>query len=162
MTSSRWIYLHQLASSKKAWKRTHGDVFLKTSSCGCYQSAIVGLGLWFCDIDAPVALATISGALAFVPYFGSIVAIFVGAMAALPQGLSSALLTSGIIGAASFIEGYLITPYLQSEALVLPPVVLLFFMLAFGTLFGVLGVVLAVPATVVLVSGFELLREKRS
>lgn len=120
------------------------------------NAVIVGLGLWVCDIDAPVALATISNALAFVPYFGSIVAIFIGALAALPQGLSYAFLAGGVIGIASFIEGYLITPYLQSEALVLPPVVLLFFMLAFGTLFGVMGVVLAVPATVVLVSAFEI------
>lgn len=126
------------------------------------NAGMAGVGLWLSGVDAPFALATISGALAFVPYFGSIVAIFIGALAALPQGLSFAFLAAGVIGAASFVEGYLITPYLQSEALVLPPVTILFFMLALGTLFGVMGVVLAVPATVVLASGFEILTEKKS
>lgn len=126
------------------------------------NASIAGAGLWLSGVDAPVALATISGALAFVPYFGSIIAMFIGALAALPQGLSFAFLAAGVIGAASFIEGYLITPYLQSEALVLPPVTLLFFMLALGTLLGIMGVVLAVPATVVLVSAFEVLTEKEN
>ncbi|MGD9545857.1 MAG: AI-2E family transporter [Methylocystis sp.] len=123
------------------------------------NAGLVGVGLWFTGVDAPIALATISGALAFIPYFGSIVAIVIGALAALPQGLSAVLFAAGVIGAASFVEGYLITPYLQSEALVLPPVTLLFFMLALGTLFGVMGVVLAVPATVVLASAFDVLTE---
>jgi len=126
------------------------------------NASIAGAGLWLSGVDAPVALATISGALAFIPYFGSIVAMFIGALAALPQGLSFAFLAAGVIGAASFIEGYLITPYLHSEALVLPPVILLFFMLALGTLLGIMGVILAVPATVVLVSAFEVLTEKEN
>lgn len=126
------------------------------------NAGMAGAGLWLSGVDAPFALATLSGALAFIPYFGSIVAMFVGALAALPQGLSFAFLAASVIGAASFVEGYLVTPYLQSEALVLPPVTLLFFMLALGTLFGVMGVVLAVPATVVLASAFEVLTEKKS
>lgn len=126
------------------------------------NAGMAGAGLWLGGVDAPVALATISGALAFIPYFGSIVALVIGALAALPQGLSYAVVAAGVIGAASFVEGYLITPYLQSEALVLPPVTLLFFMVAFGTLLGVMGVVLAVPATVVLASAFEALTEKKS
>lgn len=44
----------------------------------------------------------------------------------------------------------------------MPPVTLLFFMLALGTLLGILGVILAVPATVVLVSAFEVLMEKEN
>ncbi|MBM3654027.1 MAG: AI-2E family transporter [Alphaproteobacteria bacterium] len=126
------------------------------------NASMAGAGLWLSGVDAPIALATISGALAFIPYFGSIVAMFIGGLAALPQGLSFAFLAAGVIGAASFIEGYLITPCLQSESLSLPPVTLLFFMLALGTLLGVLGVVLAVPATVVLATAFEVLTEKKS
>jgi predicted PurR-regulated permease PerM len=114
-----------------------------------------GVALWAFGVPAPLALATISGALAFIPYFGSMIALVIGALVALPHGLDMAGLAALAIGGASFIEGYLITPYLQSRSLSVPTVVLLFCMLAFGALFGTLGVVLAVPATVVLTVAYD-------
>ncbi len=118
-----------------------------------------GVALWAFGVPAPLALATISGALAFIPYFGSIIALIVGGLVALPHGLESAALAALAIGSASFVEGYLITPYLQSRSLMVPPVVLLFSMLAFGSLFGAMGVVLAVPATVVLAIAYGVFKK---
>lgn len=119
------------------------------------NAAFAGLALWAFGVPAPLALGTISGALAFIPYFGSMIALVIGALVALPHGVTTAGLAALAIGGASFIEGYLITPYLQSRSLSVPAVVLLFCMLAFGALFGALGVVLAVPATVVLSVAYD-------
>lgn len=126
------------------------------------NGAFAGVALWAFGVPAPLALLTISGALAFIPYFGSIVAIIVGVLVALPHGLETAALAALAIGGASFIEGYLITPYLQSRSLSVPPVVLLFCMLGFGALFGVMGVVLAVPATVILAVAYNMATESRA
>ena len=125
------------------------------------NAIFAGAALWAFGVPAPLALATISGALAFVPYFGSIIAMIIGVLVALPHGLDTAALAALAIGAASFIEGYLITPYLQSRSLMVPPVVLLFCMLAFGLLFGTMGVVLAVPATVVLSIAYGILADTK-
>ncbi|ARN83285.1 AI-2E family transporter [Methylocystis bryophila] len=114
------------------------------------NAVFAGVALWAFGVPAALALASISGALAFIPYFGSIIAIVVTALVALPHGLGTAALAALAVGGASFLEGYLITPFLQSRSLSVPPAVLLFCMLAFGTLFGSMGVALAVPATVVL------------
>ena len=46
-------------------------------------------------------------------------------------------------------EGYVLTPLVQQYAVDLPGVVLLFSLIAFGALFGTLGVILAAPLTVV-------------
>jgi predicted PurR-regulated permease PerM len=119
------------------------------------NAIFAGAALWAFGVPAPLALATISGALAFIPYFGSMIALVIGALVALPHGLESAGLAALAISAASFVEGYLITPYLQSRSLMVPPVLLLFFMLVFGALFGAMGVVLAVPATVVLAVAYS-------
>ncbi|MCI0600253.1 MAG: AI-2E family transporter, partial [Beijerinckiaceae bacterium] len=89
------------------------------------------------------------GALSFVPYVGTIVAMVIGALAALPQGVDFAISALIVFGAASFFEGYLITPYIQSKTLSLPPVILIFAIFAFTILFGMLGVILAAPLTVV-------------
>jgi predicted PurR-regulated permease PerM len=123
------------------------------------NATFTGLALWGFGVPAPLALATISGALAFIPYFGSMIALVVGGLVALPHGLEAAALAALSIGGASFIEGYLITPYLQSRSLSVPPVALLFCMLAFGSLFGAMGVVLAVPATVVLRVAYSVFAE---
>ncbi|CCJ09080.1 AI-2E family transporter [Methylocystis sp. SC2] len=125
------------------------------------NALFAGAALWAFGVPAPLALATISGALAFVPYFGSIIAMIIGVLVALPHGLDNAALAALAIGSASFVEGYLITPYLQSRSLMVPPVVLLFCMLAFASLFGTMGVVLAVPATVVLAVAYGVFAENR-
>ena len=122
------------------------------------NAAFAGVALWAFGVPAALALATISGALAFIPYFGSIVAIVVTALVALPHGLQTAALAALAVAAASFLEGYLITPFLQSRSLRVAPAVLLFCMLAFGTLFGSMGVALAVPATVVLAVALDVFR----
>lgn len=142
-------FFHESSAALRQWLRIQLYVV-------GLNAAFAGLGLWAFGVQAPLALATISGALSFVPYFGSIVALAIGALVALPNGASSAGLAALAIGGASFVEGYLITPYLQSRSLLVPPVVLLYFMLAFGVLFGAMGVALAVPATVVLLSGYRL------
>lgn len=78
------------------------------------------------------------------------VALIIGAVAALPQGAEFGAYTAAAIGGASFIEGYLITPYLQNKILSSPPAVLIFSMSAMGLLFGAYGVILAAPITIVL------------
>lgn len=121
------------------------------------NAVFAGLALWALGVPAPLALATISGALAFIPYFGSMIALVIGALVSLPHGVEYAAFAALAIGGASFIEGYLITPYLQSRSLSMPAVALLFCMLAFGSLFGAMGVVLAVPATLLLGVAYEIL-----
>jgi predicted PurR-regulated permease PerM len=123
------------------------------------NTVFAGAALWAFGVPAPLALATISGALAFIPYFGSMIALVVGALVALPHGIDSAAAAALAIGGASFLEGYLITPFLQSRSLSVPAVVLLFCMLAFGALFGAMGVVLAVPATVVLSVAYDVIAQ---
>ncbi len=166
-------YADGLIALTPASKRTDMALFLDRSGVALRQwlyiqlyvvamnAIFAGAALWAFGVPAPLALATISGALAFVPYFGSIIAMIIGVLVALPHGLDTAALAALAIGAASFIEGYLITPYLQSRSLMVPPVVLLFCMLAFSLLFGTMGIVLAVPATVVLSIAYGILADTK-
>jgi predicted PurR-regulated permease PerM len=119
------------------------------------NGVFAGIGLWAFGVDSPVALAMLGGALAFVPYVGTIVAMGIAALASLPQGPAYALYAVIAFGAASFVEGYLITPYVQSKTLSLPPVILIFSILAFTLLFGALGVILAAPLTIVVMIALD-------
>jgi predicted PurR-regulated permease PerM len=114
-----------------------------------------GIGIWVFGVDGAAALAMLGGLLSFIPYVGTIVAMLIAALAALPQGPAFALYALMVFGAVSFVEGYFITPYIQKRTLSLPPVVLIFAIFAFGILFGTLGVILAAPLTVVLLVALD-------
>lgn len=143
-------FLDRSGSSLRIWLFTQLLVVIM-------NGVFAGVGLWALGVDAPLALAMLGGALSFVPYAGTIVAMAIAGLASLPQGAVFALYAVAVFAAASFLEGYLITPYIQSKTLSLPPVVLIFSMLAFTLLFGALGVILAAPLTVVLMVAVEIL-----
>ncbi len=113
------------------------------------------LGLWAFGVDAAVALGILAGVLSFVPYVGTIAAMVIGALAALTQGAQFAVYALVVLGAVSFVEGYFVTPYIQSRTLSIPPVTLLFSLFAFTVLFGTLGIILAAPLTIVVIVAIE-------
>jgi predicted PurR-regulated permease PerM len=120
------------------------------------NGVFAGIGLWAFGVDGAAALAMLGGLLSFIPYVGTIVAMVIAALAALPQGPAYAVYALIVFGAASVIEGYFITPYIQSKTLSLPPVVLIFAIFAFTILFGTLGVILAAPLTVVSIVALDI------
>lgn len=111
---------------------------------------ITGLGLWLIGIPSYLALGLLAGLLEFVPFIGPILAAIPAVLLALLGGPADALLVIGLYLLVQQLEGNLITPLIQQRAVDLPPALLIFSVLAFGALFGILGVILAAPLTVVL------------
>ena len=111
---------------------------------------LTGTGLWALGVSAPLALGLIAGMFAFVPYVGPIVSAAPGLLMAATQGPLLTLYAAAIYAGVHFIEGNLVTPFVQSRAVELPPVLTLCATLVFGVLFGTVGVFLAAPLTVVL------------
>lgn len=110
---------------------------------------MVGGGLWALGVPAPLGLALIAGLAQFVPLVGptlsSAPAILLGFTVSPWTPLWTALVYFG----ASTIEANFLTPIIQRRAVSLSPVVILFSVVAFGLLFGPLGIFLAVPIAVV-------------
>jgi predicted PurR-regulated permease PerM len=142
-------FIEQSGSLLRAWLSTQLLVVLMNAVAG-------GLGLWFLGVDGAAALAMLGGLLSFIPYIGTIVAMLIGALAALAQGPTYAFYVLMVFGLVSVVEGYFITPYIQSKTLALPPVVLIFAIFAFGILFGTLGIILAAPLVVVLMIAIDI------
>ncbi|MGX1349631.1 putative PurR-regulated permease PerM [Bradyrhizobium elkanii] len=116
--------------------------------------AVVGtltaIGLALLGVTAPIALGLISGMFAFVPYVGPILASVSGILMASMQGPVLVGYVVALYAGIHFVEGNLITPLVQAEAIELPPVLTLFAALVFGLLLGPVGVLLAAPLAVVL------------
>jgi predicted PurR-regulated permease PerM len=106
-------------------------------------------GLWLLGVPSALTLALISGVLEFIPYAGAITSAVPAIMVALVQGPELAVWVVGLYIIVHHVEAYLIQPLIQQFAVEIPAVITLFALLAFGLLFGILGILLAAPLAVV-------------
>lgn len=106
-------------------------------------------GLWLLGVPSALALGFLAGLLEFVPFVGPLVSAVPAVALSLAESPATALWTAGLYVVIQQVEGNLITPLIQQRTVNLPPVLTIFAILAFGVLFGPLGVVLASPLAVV-------------
>ena len=97
-----------------------------------------------------VLIGLIAGFLTFIPYVGTLTGFLLSVGVALVQFWPSSDwlhlgLTVGVFLIGQFLEGNVIAPKLVGESTGLHPVWLMFALLAFGTLLGFVGLLLAVP-----------------
>lgn len=108
-----------------------------------------GLGLWLVGVPAAWAIGLVAGLAEFVPYAGIILAGIPAVVLAFGQGTSTGLWTIGVLLAVQQLQGNLVMPLLQNRMVDLPPAITIFGIIAAGILFGVAGVLLATPLTIV-------------
>ena len=117
-----------------------------------YYSA--GLALFGLDLAVPIGVFT--GLAVFVPYVGFGLGLFLATLAGLLEfapvaGPGKALLMVALVyGLGQLIESFLLTPRLVGERIGLHPLAVIFALLAFGQLLGFVGVLIALPASAVL------------
>jgi len=105
------------------------------------------LGVRFCWMFGFLAFM-----LNFIPSIGSIIATLLPLPVAFidPQlGIVSKVLALAIPGSIQFVIGNLLQPKMMGESLDLHPVVVLLSLIFFGTIWGIIGMFLAVPITAV-------------
>lgn len=121
--------------------------------------SIVGLEFGF-------LIGVVAGLLSIIPLFGSIVGLLASVMVAWFQSgeISFVGLVAAIFLAGQFLEGNVITPKLVGKSVGLHPLWILFSLMAGGALFGIVGMMLAVPvaASIGVLAGFALERYKDS
>ncbi len=118
----------------------------------------VGLAVAGFDIALPVGMMT--GLLVFIPYIGFGLGLVLAIIAALLQfdGWYGLAAVAAVYGIGQFIESFYLTPRLVGERIGLHPLTVIFALLAFGQLFGFVGILLALPASAILSVVFGRLR----
>ena len=107
----------------------------------------VGTGVWLLGMPNPALWGVLAGLLTYVPYLGAIVGISVLAVAALLNfdHLGRALAVPGVYVLVSFFEGNFVTPAIVGKRLALNPVAVFIGLIVWSFLWGVPGLLLAVP-----------------
>ena len=116
------------------------------------MSAYYSIVLWLVGLEFALPIGILAGMLVFIPYLGMIVGLTLATLAALMQfpNASDVLWVWGVFSIGQLLEGMVVTPWLVGERVGLHPLVVIFALLAFGSLFGFFGILLALPLSAIL------------
>jgi predicted PurR-regulated permease PerM len=109
-------------------------------------AALTTLGLWALGIPYFLAFGVFAGVAAIVPFFGVLLSTVVPALFALGAfGVTKALLVAALGVVVHIIEANFVAPVVMERQVNLPPVVTIAGVLLIGKLFGLGGLIIAVP-----------------
>ncbi|MDQ3779732.1 MAG: AI-2E family transporter [Chloroflexota bacterium] len=113
------------------------------------QGLAATLALWLLDVPYAVLLGLWTSATAILPYVGAFLGAIPAILVALFVSPATALGVALVYLAINQIEGNLLTPRIQGEAVKVHPIVIFLGVLAGGEIWGLLGAALAVPVLAV-------------
>jgi predicted PurR-regulated permease PerM len=106
------------------------------------------IGLWMIGVNFGILIGIVAGFISFIPYVGTIAGFVLAVSVALAQFLPEfvpVILVVVVFATGQFMEGNILSPKLVGDSVGLHPVWLMFSLFAFGSLFGFVGLLLAVP-----------------
>ena len=110
----------------------------------------IGLALFGLDLALPIGIFT--GLAMFIPYLGFGIGLILAILAGLLQfaSIKALLMVAVVYGIGQLVESLYLTPRLVGERIGLHPLAVIFVLLAFGQVFGFVGILIALPASAVL------------
>ena len=115
----------------------------------------IGLALFGLDLALPIGIFT--GLAMFIPYLGFGIGLILAILAGLLQfaSIKAIVMVAVVYGIGQVVESLVLTPRLVGERIGLHPLAVIFALLAFGQVFGFVGVLIALPASAVLLVGIR-------
>lgn len=127
---------------------------------------IYALALLLAGLNYGFLIGLLSGLLSIIPFVGSTFGLLSGVIIAWFQtgDLSYVAVIAAIFMGGQFVEGNFLTPKLVGDSVGLHPLWVMFALMAGGTLFGLLGMLIAVPVAAVIgvLVGFGIVQYKSS
>ena len=118
----------------------------------------IGLALFGLDLALPIGIFT--GLAMFIPYLGFGIGLILAVLAGLLQfaSVKALVMVAVVYGIGQMFESLYLTPRLVGERIGLHPLAVIFALLAFGQVFGFVGVLIALPASAVLLVAIRRIR----
>jgi predicted PurR-regulated permease PerM len=169
-TVDGWIPLHQRDTVRGLAREVDAAIsgFVRGQTAVCLiLGSFYAVALTLTGLNFGLLIGLISGLITFIPYVGSMTGLILSLAVAVAQfwpNYGSILMVLGVFLVGQFVEGNVLSPKLVGESVGLHPVWLIFALLAFGYLFGFVGLLVAVPlaATLGVLSRFAMRRYLQS
>ena len=134
--------------------------WLKAQAVGmAFVAVATSVGLSVIGLPSGLALGLVAGLSEFVPYLGVILVTLPAIVIGFWIDVQTGWLTVLVLVAVQQIQGNVVSPLAQRRMADIPPALTIFSLIGFGVLAGPMGVVLAVPLTVV---GIALVKANRN
>jgi predicted PurR-regulated permease PerM len=135
-----------------------GDYFRGALVVAAIQGTISAFVLWLIGVKYAIVLGLMTAALDFVPYVGLAISLIVACIVALFSGgaVGTKVLCVVIMYLAQKVfEASVLGPKILGSHVGVHPVLLIFSLLVFGSFMGFVGLLIAVPATALLVAAVK-------
>jgi len=122
------------------------------------QGTIATVVLWALGVSSPLVLGLMTAFLDFIPYVGLVISLVVGVIVALFSGDPVSAKVIGVIIlylSEKLLEATVLAPNIIGSHVGLHPVVLILSLLVFGYFLGFVGLLVAVPATALMLVALE-------
>jgi predicted PurR-regulated permease PerM len=108
---------------------------------------LYSVSLSLIGFEEAIFVGLLTGFLAFIPYLGALIGLLLALILGFLHftGWLHIILILIIFAIINFVEGNFLTPKLIGKKVGLHPIWIIFSLLAFGTWFGFLGVIIALP-----------------
>ena len=113
---------------------------------GVITGASTGILLWLVGVQPAFVFGVLAFIGEFLPNIGPVLVAFPVLFVALSMGLTKFWLALAAILFVQQVEANVLVPYILGKEMRLNPVLILFFTIAMGWLFGLAGAILALPA----------------
>jgi predicted PurR-regulated permease PerM len=161
-----WIPVHQRATVRGLAREIDAAIagFVRGQTVVCLVlGTFYAIALTLSGLNFGLLIGLVSGLITFIPYVGSMTGLILSLGVAVAQfwpDYTSIAIVLAIFFVGQFLEGNVLSPKLVGESVGLHPVWLIFALLAFGYLFGFVGLLVAVPlaATIGVLMRFALRR----
>jgi len=165
-TVDRWVPITQRETVRELAREIDAAIagFVRGQSAVCIiLGSFYGIALTLAGLRFGLLIGLISGLISFIPYVGSMTGLVLSLGVAIAQfwpAYGSIILVLAIFLFGQFVEGNFLSPKLVGDRVGLHPVWIIFALLAFGYLFGFVGLLVAVPlaATIGVLARFALHR----
>ena len=159
-----WVPVHQRDTVRGLARGIDAAIagFVRGQSAVCLiLGSFYAVALTLTGLNFGLLIGLISGLITFIPYVGSMTGLILALGVAVAQfwpDYMPVMIVLGIFLVGQFLEGNVLAPKLVGESVGLHPVWLIFALLAFGYLFGFVGLLVAVPlaATIGVLARFAL------
>lgn len=165
-----WVPVHQRAVVRQLAREVDAAIsgFVRGQTAVCLiLGSFYAIALTLTGLNFGLLIGLVSGLITFIPYVGSTTGLVLSLGVAVAQywpEWTSIVTVLAVFMVGQFLEGNILSPKLVGESVGLHPVWLIFALLAFGYLFGFVGLLVAVPlaATIGVLARFALKRYRES
>lgn len=103
------------------------------------MGTMVGIGLWLAGVPSPALLGLLTGLSEFIPYVGPVAAMLPALGLAATAGTDQLLWALAVFAIVRVVQTNVVTPFVTSRVIMIPPALSLFAIIGTGAVFGLFG-----------------------